>query len=475
MKLTRFVLPFALALAATSSYAVNVLVAPSSGPVTTIQAAIGQVNAGADANNVITLRSTEGVHNLTDNEVWTINAGKNVSFVAESGQPIVKLNWLSGQFMLRITIGATGATETVSFNGIAFIPETGLTWANNIGDAFQLNFGNFVFNNCVFSANNGSDGVASQDASAAYSASAANIGDDWLQMVGQTNLTLSNCAMSGTHDDGIVVVTAAAATRTILINQGTTISNIGGSGIQVASDDTAVILDGSAGRVQLARNGQATNSQGSDTAIKFFWDAGCSLSMTKADVLEATNAGIFDFEGATPMSITDSRIAMNNTRDIATAGNFSVDDVSADSAYPSAISIIRSTLHDALGIANPTSIYHSDGAAEPVPAWTITDSIFSGAGDTYDLLNGTGGTVNKTFSAVVTAGPHTVASPGDLGAGTVSADPQYVSTTYTIGKSATNPDFLLPSNVAYNTANSTGGQLRGGAPGATSVNDSLLY
>jgi hypothetical protein len=477
---------FAAALAtSTSAFAVNILVAPTTGvsgsnPTNSIADAITQVNAGADTNNTITLRSTEGIHTLPANTNWAINSGKNLSIVAENGQPIVKLTQSSGQFMLKIT---PGTTNSVSVNGVAFIPQTGLSWGNNSADAFQLNpSGGYTFSNCVFSPNDGSDGVKSQDASAAFVEGSGNIGDDWLQVVGQTDLTLDHCAVSG-GDDAIVVVTASAATRTVKLQNGTVIANTGGCAVQVASSNCAVVLDGSAARVLLAKNGQSTVSAGSDVGIKFFWDGGCSLTATKADIVGASLGGITDFEGVYDgINLTDCRIALNNSiGDTGPAGgdNFLIDDGSNDdTGVNEAVNITRCTFHDALGTANPNSFFVGDGASEPTVNFVIQDSIFSGSGDTFKLLNSGGvtNTVNKTFTAVVTSGSHAVGSVGDLGAGDVSADPGYVSTAYSIGLSQTNPDFLLPASSAYQFASSNGGRLTGGAPGVVSnVSDWAIY
>lgn len=462
--------------------ALTVTVAPTTGVAGTavtnsIADAITQINAAADAANSVILRSTEGVHALTANTTIAPTAGKSIAFTAQSGQPIIKLQHTSGQYMLTLT---PGATDTLTFSGIAFIPPAGLAYTNNVADGIRLNAGNYSFTNCIFSNNNGSDGVASQDASANFVAGAPgnNVGDDWFTAVALVNATWSNCSITGCNDEVVVIITAAASTRTLTFNQGTVIANIGGAAVQFANNNTAVIFDGSAGRCLIAKVG--LGGGGADAGIKAFWDATCTLSLTNTDIADCALAAISDFEGLDSISITDSRIALNNSSDstgVAGGGNFMIDDGSNDNNLsPEAVSITRSTFHNARGTVNPVSFFVADGAAEPNVTFTIINSIFSGAADTFDMLNpNSTGAVNKTFTAVVTAGPDAVGAVGDLGAGSISADPQYVSYTYTIGRNQLNANFLKPSNPAYVTANSTGGALLGGAPVVASVNDYMIY
>lgn len=459
----------AIALITSSAMAVSVTVAPTTGVggtavTNTILDAIAQINAGADATNTITLRSTEGPIVLTDDETWTIAAGKSIDWVAETGQPIVVINNLTGGTDFLNIVADAASAENFSMTGIAFIPEVGIPYLTTNADGIHITGGNWTFTDCVFSANDGSNGVYSQNAENAFGVN--NVGDDWLELYAPTgDVTLSNCAISGCWDDAILFddgSLAAAGSHTLTLDQGTVIANVGGAGIQVFGDNSALVLDGSAGRVQIAECGLRP---GNDTWIKYFWDVGCSIDIDQADLMTCTNGGIFDFEGVPTISITNSRVAFANSDDTGDAANIAIYDASSDSAYASTITLDNVTVHDAQGSTNPEGIAVFDGATQPTPTWNITDSIFSGAGDTFDLLNGVLGTVNISTSAVVTSGPDAVGSVGDLGAQTVFNDPIYVSYAYTVGRSQNNPDFLLPQNPAYAGAASGGADLVGGATG----------
>jgi hypothetical protein len=121
------------------------------------------------------------------------------------------------------------------------------------------------------------------------------------------------------------------------------------------------------------------------------------------------------------------------------------------------------TIHDAISTTVPESIAAADSGADP--SWTITNSIFSGAADTFDLLNSTGtGNVSIANSAVVTAGAHAVAAEGDLGTGQLGDDPAYTSITYTVGRGEENPDFLDPTTASFNTASDVGAKIGATAP-----------
>lgn len=464
-----------LIIIASASYPLSITVAPSSGtpggnPTTTIADAITQINAGADADNTIVLRNTEGAHVLPAMTTWTFNAGKNCTFNAEAGQPVIVLTWTTGRYMLTIN---AGATETLTFNNIGFVPQTGLTYAGNVADGFNAATGNYVFTNCVFSFNDGANGVGSQEGDTAFTGTNC-VGDDWIQFNGPGNASFHNCTVTGCQDDAILIGNTASTGQTLLLDQGTCIANVGGAGIQVFDKYVTVTMDGAAGRVLIANTGQRSGAD--DVGVKFFWDAGCQFNMTLADIITTTNAGFYDFEGVPTINITDSRIAFCNSRNATPGGIFCVWDSSADSAYSQAINLTRVTFHDCQGTAPENRIfYYEDGAAQPQPTYTIRDSIFSGAGNTFDMLNAGTVAVNQSHCAVVTAGAYAVGAVGDMGAGSVSADPNYKSLTYTIGRGQANPDFLYPQATEYQTAASWEGVLRGGAPVATAVGDWTLY
>lgn len=494
MKLKNILAVAILAAAAAPAFALNITVAPTSGVIgtattTTFEDAIVQINAGADAANTITARSTEGAIILPANTVWTINAGKSLSIVAESGRPIIRLSHTAGQNMLAMGAGtnANNQTETISITGVAFIPPIGLAFVNNVADGIRVTAGKFIATDVLFTTNNGTNGIGSLDGSAAFvqpGAATGNVGDDWIQFGTLNDVTLTNCLVTGANDDAVIATGATTpAISTLRINGGTAIANNGGAGLQVAGNQQAVIIDGAAGRILIAKNGLRTGA--ADDGIKFFNDIDTALTITKADIVDNTGGGISDLAGIHAISITDSRIALNNVGNVATSANFGVteaDTTTEDSSLVTqTITINRSTFHDSLA-TNNNGLFASDLATAARQNFQITNSIFSGAGDTFaNATNSlaTGGaspapTVSN--SAVVTAGAHAVAAGGDLGTTTLSSDPAYVSLTYTIGRSQANPDFLKPTTAAYLSAGSNGGGIGGAElPAPTAASSWNLY
>ncbi len=487
----RYFFAVVFCLAAALAYPLSITVAPTTGVSGTavtnsIENAITQINAGADATNTIVLRSTEGAIVLPAMTTWTINAGKSISFVAESGQPILVLTWTTGRYMLTITAGtnANAQTETISFDGIAFIPQTGLTYANNVADGINCAAGKFIFTNCVFSFNNGSNGVASQEGNVAYTGT-NGVGDDWIQVNSYNDATFSNCTFTGCYDDAVLFggSLSPGPASVCKIDKGTCIANVGGAGVQIFGNYSALDIDGTNGRVLIAKTG--LDAHGTDVGVKFFADTGCSWSMKKTDVIDTTNSALADFYGGTPtIQWTDCRVAFGNSGDVATVGLYSVTEQEAtpDSGdVIQNIQITRCTFHDTLAATNVDAFYAGESANNNAQQFVIIDSIFSGAGDSYANMTNSIATVGaspavaKTFTAVVTSGANAIANVGDLGAGSPSDDPAYVSTTYTIGRSQSNPDFLLPSAASYAAASSTGGLLRGGAPYTTAVADWMMF
>ncbi len=474
-----------LLLAADVPAAKTIIVAPSTGApglaiTKTVEDAISQVNAAADTSNTIVLRSTEGPIILPPNATWTITTGKSVEFRAETGQPVVRLSWARGRYMLTIAAGtnANNQAESVIFTGIAFIPQPGLEYANNIADGINCAAGRFAFTDCVFSSNDGSDGVASQEGALPFvqGPNGNNVGDDWIQFNTYNSATLSNCTVTGASDDAILFGGGQTpALCTLRLVGGTCVANNGGAGIQVFGDRCCLELDGTRGRVLVADNGRRSGS--SDTGVKFFGDRGCAFFMRNADIVGSTNGGFFDFSGVPVIRITDSRIALNNTADAFLAGNFSTGDADAGGVGDSGdltqnIVFNRVTIHDARGTANPGGIQVSESANDPRQAFVFTDSILSGAGDSFAHMTNGVARIGPSpppvvrSTAVVTKGPHAIAATGPLGDSPLNGDPKYASLEYKIGRNQANPDFLLPTSPDYATASSTKGQLRGGATGS---------
>jgi hypothetical protein len=384
--------------------------------------------------------------------------------------------------MLQIFAGtnAAGQTETIMYTDLAFIPQMGITYLNNVADGISLQSGNHIFNNCVFSSNNGSDGIESQEGDVEYT-SEGNVGDDWLELASYGNLTLSHCTLTQAADDTIVVAstTAPPAVSTVRIIDGTCIANNGGAGFQNARNNQEVIFDGQNGRIMIANNAKRPASN--ETGPKFFNKVGCTVSMNMTDVVTHSNGGFANFAAVPSIAVSESRIAFNNSDSIANVANFSIWET-ADNT-PAAVQTIlfdNVTIHDSKGSGgNADGLFALQGPNQPSQVYTITDSIFSGTGDTFESVMNTANSLSVLTlqnSAVVTAGPHAVADPGQLGTSMLGADPEYVSETYTIGRSQENPDFLRPAATAYQTAGTGGTVLRGGAPaGSSGVKDYMLY
>lgn len=487
----------AFVLCAGTASALNIIVAPATGvlatPITTtIADAVAQINAGPDASNTITLRSTEGVHSQPANSTLTISAGKNIDFVAESGRPIIKINWTAGQYMLIIS-GGTGGVYT--FTGLGFIPQIDLGYTSNVADGLSLagtGVTSFTFDDCIFAANDGLDGLSSLDGSAPFLCPTGaaspflggrNVGDDWIQLnAAGASLTISNSVITGCNDDGVLSVAGPATVgNTVTINNGTVIANIGGAGSQKAAANETWLFDGTAGRVLFAKCGlrNATYQVGAagaafDTGPKAFSNGG-SFTLIKTDVIEASNGGVFDFGGLASIKMTDCRIALNNTSATATAANISISDITGTAgAINPAIELTNVTIHDA---GSADSIFASEGATQPRQNYFIWDSIVSGAGDSFANMtnatnsNGPSPAPIMKFSSIVQAGTHAIATVGDLaGAETpLTTDPVYASLAYTIGRSQANADFLRPTDAAYLTASSAGGRIGwGGTSSAVS-------
>lgn len=461
------------AFSVSAAFALNLTVDAVSGtasgnPTNSIIDAIAQINAGSDVDNNVTLNEN-APHIIPATTVSTIGAGKNIYFAGEPGPDyaIVRLS-SGGGYNWTVTQDASHGTS-ITFTNVGFIPQSGQSYANNGNDGFRFNNGQVIFTDCVFTFNNGSDGLGSIEGDAPYAA-ANNVGDDWVYSA-NAELIFHGCSLSGCYDDAILI---GAGSRTgpiqLRLDEGTFVGNIGGAGIQVYDANSAVTLDGTDGRVLIANCGMRAGAP--DTGVKFFWDAGCSFTMNKADILGCTNASFYDFEGIPSIDITDSRIALGNSGSATPAANFIISDGSNDSAYPQIINITRSTFHDCLGNApDDKGIWFINSSAnDPQPTWNISESILSGAGDTFLMVGNAPSTVTTSQIAVVQNGTHAVGAPGDLGtAGTVETnDPAYLSTTYVTGRGQLNGAYLLPTTASYKTA--AGGEfLKGGAPGVENV------
>jgi hypothetical protein len=466
-----FTISCALSLLVCSAMARTVVVDPGGGgDFTTMPPAFLAIQASAEAANTINVVSTNGVV-VASNEVWSLAASPAVAQdvtvqSADVGTPIIRFDD-DGVGGVRYTVTLSQlASNTTTFDGIAFIPGAGYISTEQSQDAFQLLGGSVAFIDGIFSANDGSDGILSADAASADMTAGNNVGDDWFQANAGVNVTFSGCAISGSWDDAILVTGGINLT----LDNGTVIANTGGAGIQVFGENTDVVCDGTLGRVLIADNGRRPGS--SDTGFKTFGDFG-SLTATETDFINASNGIVWDFDGNPNYDFTDVRIAFGNRGNATPSGNFNMIGANNNPATME-INLTRVTIHDCEATTQPQNgIYNPDaaGAGESWQVYTIVDSIFSGAGDLYsDMKNDTapGGTsvVNISNSAAVDSGVHQLADRGDLGTAQIPNDPNYVSLAYTIGIAEDNPDFLLPQNPAYVGAASGSTDLVGGSPGA---------
>jgi hypothetical protein len=121
------------------------------------------------------------------------------------------------------------------------------------------------------------------------------------------------------------------------------------------------------------------------------------------------------------------------------------------------------SISDCTFFNNATNQLEAEDPANPI---TIVNTIFAGAGKTgINLL--TGGTINVSDSALVTAGPNAL-SVATQGGGTISttdvigADPDFVSTAFLVG-GAVNDDYLDVNSSDYAAAGSGDQPLAGGA------------
>jgi hypothetical protein len=192
---------------------------------------------------------------------------------------------------------------------------------------------------------------------------------------------------------------------------------------------------------------------------------------------------VFDYRVVKSFNLTDCRIAYNNSSDTATHGNLGISNQTLDGgAVNQPVNITRCTIHEAGVATGQSSCFAAQNAGNQAQTYTIIDSVFSGAGDTFATMTnklasgGASPAPVKTFTAVVTNGPFAIGDVGDLGTSTVNADPAYASTTYTVGRSQANPDFLMPTAAAFAGQSSTGAYLKGGASGTpAAVADWAIY
>lgn len=351
----------------------------------------------------------------------------------------------------------------------------GLTYAENVADGIRINTGVHIFNNCVFSSNDGFDGVKSAEGDVPFDGNGC-VGDDWINYRSLNNLTFSHCTITGAFDKAVIINIINAVNDTVVrFDEGTCIANNGGTAIEGFRNKLALVLDGTSERVLIADNGKRSSVY-SGFGVQSSWDAGVTMSINKTDLVNNTGSGIGDFAGVKSISISDSRIALNNGG----WGNLYINDTNTNSgSVVQPVTLAHVTIHDGISATNSKGISVFAGANQPSQSFTITDSIFSGTGDEFNTMtNPTNSlsSVNISNCAVVTVGPHTLANTGQLGTAQLADDPQYASLAFTIGRGKENTAFLQPTASSYLNAGTGGSKLTGGAPPSSSgIADFMLY
>lgn len=429
-----------------------------------ISDAVAAVEAGNDADNTIILANTAPHQLGVTAQTWTFTK-KNATIIGADpvNRPVVVMpNRATGRY--EITLMDNSTTATITVKDVIFIAPktaTGLptVQGNNLNDGFLLNHdtgysGKYIFENVVFSANNGSDAPVSIDGSVPYpateSATYCVIGDDWMQIdAGET--TITQCVFTGARDDAFVTGAAKA-----VINKGTIIANNRGAGIQKYGGQK-LIIDGSEGRVIIANNGV----YGADCNLKTFADAvpanpTSEIIVNKADLVSCANGNYYDFAGD-PATFTDCRLSSGCITQAADRGQIAFWDADADGPATFDVKFERCTIVESL---NNKAIYMDANAKVQL---TLKDCVIAGKDDTFNKAAAASITLENT--AVATEGTFAVANLNNLPAPTRTDDPQFVSVTpFIIGLFATNADYLKVQQCHYDAFHTGGTDIVGAVP-----------
>lgn len=285
------------------------------------------------------------------------------------------------------------------------------------------------------------------------------------------NLTIHNCASSNNRGNGMWIAHQAGAFTMTAPNL-ITANGVDGVHFQ----DCQNLPVNFTGSLQV-RNILWSNSKSSAGEGLFIGTTNGATETLNVQVVEYTDAISNGEEG---MDINEGQCAItrycrfgnNSVQATANVENWRIGDAASWVA-----TVNDCTMHNTTGTdVTPQLI-------EDLHTGTtnFTNCIFTAgaaAENEQMLINNAGLTWNLTNCAVVTSGPNALnaTTPILQTAGTVnqiaviSADPQYVSTTFNPADTTGNQSYLRPSNIAaYATAGFGGGPLIGGATSSTGV------
>lgn len=492
----------------TTAVAQTVTVAPSGATFTSVKAAVdsfstGGTNNGNPEDNVINITQgglyledvgvapdpvTSGVLNLTQNENYTIRCTDptlSATIVATSasaggGTALIGTNVMNGK-----TLTLENLVLLPTYNpGDGIVPTTQSGEAIRMGNGAAVQ-GNLVARNILISANNGSNAPASNGSAAATGHYTRFGGSGFRLLGGVRNMLLENViathCTNGVWDNGDIV-DPLTDSRTI------------GSGCKFTYNTTTGYNLGAAGLSGINGTAEAPVIIANNNGFGLFINASPNPIYGDINYLHViNNKAANDATNASGVQIVGTSFP-NNSRFFKSifAGNGSGTDqygnVSANNSQNTTVKFEQCTFFDAANDQPTLTVVNNLGATANTN-FVLLDCIVAGAGD-YILFLEESASLTITYSATVTAGPHSLdtaragltdtanaiqgpaAGPGVTVANVIHADPQFSSTD------STNPNYLVVTNTAYATASSTSGPLAGGssyAPPGASVSDWSIY
>ncbi|MDK2973627.1 MAG: hypothetical protein PWP23_3382 [Candidatus Sumerlaeota bacterium] len=307
--------------------------------------------------------------------------------------------------------------------------------------------GDIVVDNCVLTANDGSNAAATLDGLADVTGTPTLVGDDLIFPQSSTSVTIVDSVFAYASGDGIV---CSSSTPSYFINDGCVFSYCGRLGIQASADQRFVINAPTNRVLVLGNKGFAGLWFAGDQAVERSVN-GCNvLNTTSATAgqgwgMEVQNRGTVG--GGFPAATFSNMIIAGNSAQGVIIG--SVGDT--DTTFTNV------TIADNLGAA-------VEVATTVVGNVTFNDSILAGNGTGTDqtVNNVDTGVLNINNSAIVTAGPF--ALTGTAGTGTINqtnvinGDPEFVETA-----NISSVSFYDVNALSYAGAASASSNLGGGA------------
>lgn len=429
----------------------------------TIQAAIDFFATDPEPTN-------PNVINITDASVYDEMITINVPVTIEgtdTNRPVLAVQMNSGAdandgLLIRIP---TGTSNVVVLKNLIVIPSRTSTPTDDGIRSHGQNV-NLTMDNVLITANNGSDAPISTTGLEAVSLSGATMfGDDGMYIGGDTTITGDGFsatlkdvvithmqgAVGGTANDGLVLSGTANVYR---IQDGCVFSYCNRLGIQAAGDfqisapTKRVVVLGNRGFAGIWFSG-APASVVNPRLID-----GCNVINNLGENHTTAPVGAWGIEiqngGTVQYIVKNSIIAGNSDRglvigELAGTGPVTIENVTISNNGTSAIGVVT-------------------GCASNID---ITDSIIAGNGTSNAsnvIIHNGSGTMNISFSGIVTAGPQSLLIPATTGTGTiitnniVEDNPQFVDAT-----DYNSDSYFDVVNTAYYSANSIGDPLSGGA------------